>query len=659
MKLKFKLILIFVLLTVLSTSVLGSLSYFKSQEILSDEISTMTETFVHELSEGLSAKMQTYRNSVSILSNSAIFGATYVSKNPLELNDFLESFIVEFPSVSNIYVGYKDKSFYITPNVELPAGYDPTIRPWYIEAMEKNTSVWTDPYFNATDQTLIVSFAIPVYLGTSKTSPVGVLAADINLTDLANEMNAIQILETGYPILIDANGNTMTHKNTELIGAPIPVESITAAITNQASGNVDYTFDGQKKFGIFTTMEETGWRVLVTIDDKVLKQKAIPILSQIVIIGILTILAISIVSVLFASQITKPLNKLKSSIERVKNGDFTATSDVKTKDEIGEMSSAFNDMLINVKNMMLKTKRAASHVNQSSVSLAESSESALISAEEVSKTVAEIAQGAGSQAEDAEKGTVVAHQLSTEIEALLSLIKTMSMKATAIQNQSETSTRSVKMLNDRSSESLESIDKIDVAIEDLKSKSATIGNIVDTISNIASQTNLLALNASIEAARAGEHGRGFAVVAEEIRKLAESSNNAAKEIQSHVEAIQQQSNDTSTIMVNVSNSGKLQSEAVKEVKHTFDMIFENIANIIQLILSTSSKVDEIASMKEKMIEANENISSVSEETAAASEEVTASMDMQASIVKSVADSSEELKKLATELFELFASFKTE
>ncbi|MCK8058127.1 MULTISPECIES: methyl-accepting chemotaxis protein [unclassified Fusibacter] len=659
MKLKFKLITVFVALTILSISILGTLTYFKSQTILSAEVGAMTNTFVSQLSENLSYQMQTYRNSATLIGKSNFFGETYRTKEGKELEKLFAHYVAEFPKVSNIYVGFKDKSFYISPSVDLPSDYDPTSRPWYQDAMKENSIVWTNPYFNATDNTLIVSLAMPVYDGNNKTQPIGVMAVDINLTQLAQEMNEIVILDTGYPVIVDATGNTMTHKNTELIGNPIPVDAIASALATSSKGEVEYTFSGAKKFAIYTTIEETNWKVLVTIDQKVLESKSIPILNQILIIGFIVILFIALVSVLFAMQITKPVNLLKSSLEKVRNGDFTANATVTSKDEIGEMANSFNNMLENVRDMMIKTKIAASSVNYSSIELATNADNALQSADEVSQTVTEIAQGASSQAEDAEKGAMIAHQLNEEIETLLELIHTMSSKANDIQNQNNTSNVTVGTLSDRTAESQLAINQIGLAIDALKMKSLTIGDIVDTISMIANQTNLLALNASIEAARAGEHGRGFAVVAEEIRKLAEDSNKAAKEIQSNIEDIQVQSNETSELMVSVNQSGVLQNKAVDEVKDTFGLIFERIQEISTSILVTAKKVDEIAIMKEKMLESNENISSVSEETAAASEEVTASMEMQASNVKAVSEASAALKELSLELSEMLTSFKTE
>ncbi len=343
----------------------------------------------------------------------------------------------------------------------------------------------------------------------------------------------------------------------------------------------------------------------------------------------------------------------------VKKGDFSKRVQIQGKDEIAHMSTAFNTMLDNVSHLVSETKQASLSVSTASDGLSKSAETALLSAEEVSKTVQEIALGASDQAKDSENGVIKANELNTALDQLLTYIQDMMNQADHVKEQNEKSSTVIKTLRERSSESDTAIIRIEDAVSSLDSKSHTIGTIVETIYSIADQTNLLALNASIEAARAGEHGKGFAVVAEEIRKLAEESANAVKEIQQHIQEIQDQSNETTEIMGVVKESGDLQNASVKEVETTFQVIFSVIEDITRMIEQATHKVQEISEKKEEVVGSIENISAVSEETAAASEEVTASMEVQAETVRSVNTSSEELRELAGKLEQMLKRFKTE
>ena len=657
MKLRMKLSLTFIITILLALTSLGGLSFITTQRIFSEEIREVTESLVTEMSGNISKDMKTYRHTLSTMRINESLQKAYYERDTRMLMHEFENYFNEFDKVTNIYVGYKNKEFYIYPEAELEEDFDPMTRPWYEEALAAKSIVWTDPYVNATDGSMIASVAVPI-LGRDDTV-IGVLAADINLATLREEMNAIQILESGYPFILDRNATVLTHKDPSFIGQEIPFPEIKEAVTHKTSGNVDYEYNNMPRFGVFREIQETGWTVMVGLDRLEFFNKALPILIQILIIGLVTFVIVILISAIFSRKITRPVQRLQEAMNTVKEGDFSARVQIRGRDEIAHMGSAFNAMLDNVAHLVSETKHASESVSAASEGLSKDAETALLSAEEVSKTVQEIALGASDQAKDSESGVLKANELNISLDQLLTYIQNMMDRADNVKEQNEKSNAVINTLRERSSENDSAIVRIEDAVHSLDSKSHTIGTIVETIYSIADQTNLLALNASIEAARAGEHGRGFAVVAEEIRKLAEESANAVKEIQQHIQEIQNQSGETTEIMGIVKESGNMQNASVIEVEASFKVIFNVIEEIIEMIEHATNKVNEISAKKEEVVRSIENISAVSEETAAASEEVTASMEVQAETVRSVNSSSEELHALSAKLESLLQRFKTE
>ncbi|MCL6560829.1 MAG: methyl-accepting chemotaxis protein, partial [Firmicutes bacterium] len=170
-------------------------------------------------------------------------------------------------------------------------------------------------------------------------------------------------------------------------------------------------------------------------------------------------------------------------------------------------------------------------------------------------------------------------------------------------------------------------------IKQLNDKTGEINKIVELITHISDQTNLLALNAAIEAARAGDAGRGFAVVAEEVRKLAEQSNAAAKDILTLVQAIQAESSGAVDIAGKGSDSVKLGTRVIMEVGNSFK-------NIIDSVQKLSGEIQEVASSTVEMSQGMQRIAAISEEQNAVMEEVAASS-------QTMANTAQELNHIAS------------
>ncbi len=192
--------------------------------------------------------------------------------------------------------------------------------------------------------------------------------------------------------------------------------------------------------------------------------------------------------------------------------------------------------------------------------------------------------------------------------------------------------------------SSDSAENVSTAIRRLSDKSGQIGGIVETITTLADQTNLLALNAAIEAARAGEQGRGFAVVAEEVRKLAEQSQQAAESIAGLVEEIR---TDTAEVVNTVEANSLRTGEGAATVERTREAFLAIGDQVSQL----AARVDEIASVMQ-------DVSSLAEQSSTTVESVSASSQETSASTQTIASSAEDLAHLAGTLTALVTELNT-
>ncbi|MDF2501136.1 MAG: hypothetical protein K0Q77_1850 [Anaerosporomusa subterranea] len=366
-------------------------------------------------------------------------------------------------------------------------------------------------------------------------------------------------------------------------------------------------------------------------------------------VGLACFLICLVIGLIIARMIVKPVTDLQGLMAQAGAGNLTVHGNIDSTDEAGELTASFNLMIKRQAEVMDMVQKAA-------VELAAGSEEMAASSEQVTATTTTVAQGVQSVANEAESGNASVVESSKALLELSSLVQIAKQQAAIALTASQAAQKTADEGKTTVAEAVARMDHIkqktresEELISALSRYSEQIGLITDTITSIASQTNLLALNAAIEAARAGEAGRGFAVVAEEVRKLAEQSNQGATEVAALVRKVA----ESTAVAVAAMRQSREEVDQGVAVVHQAGRALDDILSAVDDTLKASTDIarvtkEEVAS-SDKIIELIDRVASVIEntaahagETASATEEITASM-------QTVAASAEETSAMATEL----------
>lgn len=343
--------------------------------------------------------------------------------------------------------------------------------------------------------------------------------------------------------------------------------------------------------------------------------------------------------------------------QKFANGDWREEISVISVDEFADISLSLNTVRGEIRPMIGEILHSAQQVAASSQELTASSQHLAQAANHVSLSVSQVASGASQQLQFVNKSIQAIEKMSVTIKQVADntnlATKSSEQTAEAARKGTVTITTAIEQMTSIEEAVMNSAS----VVKKLGERSGAIGQIVDTIAGIAGQTNLLALNAAIEAARAGEQGRGFAVVAEEVRKLAEQSQEATKQIANLIAEIQEETGKAVTAMTLGTTVVKTGTEVVNTAGQAFNEIVQLIYQVSTQIHEISAAFENIASGNQEIIRTSHEIATTSKNAVAQTQNVSTTSDEQSVSMREIALSSQELSKLAEGLQKVVNFFK--
>lgn len=477
----------------------------------------------------------------------------------------------------------------------------------------------------------------------------------------------IEGVESCYVYVVNENGTIVYHPDGSKIGKSVENEVVKQAVQDVKDGKEVksgvriYDYRGQVKYVALYVSTYQKFMLIVSANESevlapVTKMNRMGIVSLVgtVVIGL-------IIGVIFSGVIVKPIVRMTNFANRLSSMNFsdheTGQKLFARKDEIGAMSRALEYLRTEVADVVREVREQSGLLLEASNHVHDSASETATTMQQLDSAVGEIADGASSQAGDTQLATEKVVNMGDMVEQTANQVDDLMKYATRMQQSGQGATEALEQLEQVNGQAMQYIHVIAEQTDTTNASASKIHEAASMITEIAEETNLLSLNASIEAARAGEQGRGFAVVAAQIQKLAEQSNESAKEISEIIRVLMEDSQKAVSIMDDVKEIFKKQSEHVDNTKQAFDEIQKNVEQSIAGMSAIDEKTKQLDRERSGVIDIVQNLSAIAQENAASTEETSASVTEVKAISDQLSEEADSLKNISHTMEQSMAVFQ--
>lgn len=473
------------------------------------------------------------------------------------------------------------------PPGTLPDGYDPRTRPWYQQGREAGHLIVTPPYVDAVTGDLIISMAVPL-----QAEPDSIVGSDLLITGIVEQLLTTHTRWRSEVWMLDANQQVLAHADQGLLQRQL--KELLPTFELRRAGLQRVQHQGRDWLASSIQVEEAGWTFLLLIEEDQVHAINRSLAWQLGGLSLLVILLSALLLYWLTISLSRPLLQLQQQLKQITLSlDLSQRIRVQDSAEVGDLAQQTNSLLERLAAVIREIVGSSAQLNHSATRLAH--------------TAGLVSHNSQLQQETSHSMAAAVEQMSSSVAEITSTMEELSASSTQIADHSQSVVEVANLTLENSRKGVAAMEQLNTRmthiyednqqslqeIMDLGAKSKQISKVMDLINTLADQTRLIAFNAALEASSAGESGKRFSVVAGEIRRLADSVTDSTREIEGHIQEIQ---DSISRLVINsekgassIESGRHLSAETAEDLDALFNAASRTSTVAQQISLSTKQQ----------------------------------------------------------------------